>query len=154
MTFIADLAEVGAQTCREIEVENSLAAGSCRAVLEFPPKAYEAPPPPVPACSTDSRAAAVPGRRRLTAASLRFVFIISAPTGLIGEEVVQKIEEQTGSADAASDFLGAPGLASGPPAISVSVCDPASDPCCGAIDSGACIRGQTPNSGLRLVIRC
>ena len=146
MTFIADLAEVGAQTCRRIEVENSLAAGSCRADLVFPAEAYEAPPPPVPACSTESRAAlaaAVPGRRRLTAASLRFVFIISAPTGLIGEEVVQKIEEQTGSAEAASDFLGAPGLASGPPAISVSVCDPASDPCCG-VDRGACRQGIAP----------
>ena len=107
MTFIADLAEVGAQTCRRIEVENSLAAGSCRADLVFPAEAYEAPPPPVPACSTESRAAlaaAVPGRRRLTAASLRIVFIISAPTGLIGEEVVgldgtrASARERTGSA--------------------------------------------------------
>ena len=138
-TLLADLAKVGERTCRAIE--NSLAAGSCRAVLVFPAKAYEAPPPPVPACSTDSQAAAVPGRRRLTAANLHFVFIISAPTaGLIG----QSIEEQTGTAEHASDFLGVEGLASGPAVINVSACDSASDPCCGAIDRGACMQGITP----------
>ena len=59
-------------------------------------------------------------------------------------ESIVSSEKQTCTAEHASDFLGVEGLASGPAVISASVCDPSLDPCCGAIDRGACMQGIAP----------